>query len=77
MFDGMTSPASQPTLHPTKILSVLSMAIGVSLDARVEGKVVSLLASIDGQEQHFLIPERDWNRIVENADWWRDKTPAR
>jgi hypothetical protein len=61
--------------HPTKILNVISMAFGDSLDARVEGKVVSLLASVDGVEQHFLIPERDWRRIVENADWWRDKTP--
>lgn len=52
------------------------MAIGVSLDARVEGRVVSLLATVDGVEQHFLIPERDWRRIVENADWWRDKVPT-
>lgn len=70
----MTSSSSSP--HPTKILSVLSMAIGVSLDVRVEGRVVSLFATVDGVEQHFLIPERDWRRIVENADWWRDKVPT-
>jgi hypothetical protein len=61
-----------------RILTVLSMASGRSLDSRVVGECISLVGELDGGELdgetvHFLIPQASWEKIVRNADWFRHK----
>ncbi len=57
----------------TQVLEIESMAPG---EHPVNGKVVSVVGTLDGKPCRIHITAKSWERIVENADWWRGKRPA-
>jgi hypothetical protein len=55
-----------------QILRVKSIASGRSLDPRIHGECISLVADVDDEDAHFMIPQESWEKIVRNADWFRE-----